>query len=189
MLKKFIVGVALVLATAASKPPKIDVQTLIVNYVAGNEGLNGDMVPAVGETHLPDFIRLVGVAKRHGVQVFGSHELTAQRLWGFYSETGHYIVLNLDNLDTDGAVAVLAHELGHVFTFPLVRGNEGDVVAQAVSYIVCTRVGIDTAAPTYGYYNDLEGKDAVLGDLMRNAKLIDRAANELTQEMALVEVK
>jgi hypothetical protein len=185
MLKQVIVGLALVASVAAAKPVKVNTEGLIARYAAQGEGLEGNLTPATGEKHQKEAEQLIAVAHNHGVKVFWGEDMDSLGLWGSYFERPHIILLN-QTLEPDGVVAVLAHELGHVFTAPLQKGVEGDIIAQGVSYIVCTTVGVDTTQPTFGYYNDLAGRDGALRGLMRNAKLIDATAQLMLKEMSEV---
>jgi hypothetical protein len=185
MFKAFVVGAALLLSTAASAL-KFSTQTLITQYASAGEGQDNGQAPAIGKKHIKELKQLIGVANQHGVKVVASDEFP--ELWGAYFETTHVIVLSTD-LDIDGACATLAHELGHVFTYPLLKDKDGDVVAQGVSYVVSETLGIEVAGPTFAYYNSLAGRDYTLATLMRNAKTIDRVSEMILKEMPQVEVK
>lgn len=185
MFKSFIAGVVLLSSVAAGAVPKVNAQLLISSYASQGAGFTEDIPPAQGSKHLKDFVKLVVVAKQHGVDVAVDSDMSSMGLWGLYSEKAHVIVLNPE-LDNDGAFATLAHELGHAFTYPLITGVEGDVVAQAVSFIICTRVGVDTTTATYEYYNHLASRDTVLTTLMRDASTIDNVSNFIFNEMSQV---
>ena len=59
------------------------------------------------------------------------------------------------SMSTDMAFATLAHELGHHYVTllapKLVNKEDGQAFAEAVSFLVCRGVGLDSFEPSAGY--------------------------------------
>lgn len=188
MLRKFVVvcGALVLGACAARGPLKATSQELVLKVATGQMVAADDNLPAHGKAdHLKEFERLVAVAHQHGVQVYASDTLDWMGLWGLYQVKAHAIYLN-DTLDNNGTIAVLAHEIGHVLLDPELPAPDDDIAAQAVSYIVMKRLGLDTSEETLGYYLDYGTPLSVQYTLMRRGKEIDRVVNIIMSEMPKV---
>lgn len=180
-LKLFILALALTASACASTGPKPVTVTALITRVVLNEPEEA-YLPTT--TVLADsFMKLVKVANRHGVVVIITPDLDFRGLLGLYQSRTHRIYLNTF-LGTDGRVAVLAHEIGHLLDPEQDRPSPADdIIAQAVSYIVVKRLGVDTMESTLWYYTNYGTPPELQYSLMRHGKLIDTLANQILTEM------
>lgn len=125
---------------------------------------------------------LVVTAKHHIPVSLVSDLLSKDELWGLYVQVPAPHIYLEASLSANGRVAVLAHELAHALT-PDLRPPDDDVVAQAVSYVVCGELGLDTEENTLSYYfYTTRGLRSTQTALMRHAATIDRVAHTILDE-------
>jgi hypothetical protein len=105
-----------------------------------------------------------------------------------------YELLLNSSLSTESKYATLVHELGHLYCghlgtpnkklWPDRRGLQIEVVefeAESISYMVCTRLGLETASADYlaGYVRHYENTPPIsLDRVMKSCWLIERMGKD-----------
>jgi hypothetical protein len=85
----------------------------------------------------------------------------APHIWGF--NTGGGSIYIEGSLGWDEAFATLIHELGHSLQPEELDGtDDAQVFAEAIAYIVCYRLGIDTKVATFPYLQDFKNRHRIL---------------------------
>lgn len=147
-----------------------------------------------GESHAAYIRRLVGVAEKHGIVVLtadikdGDDGVLAVGLWGLYSPKYHFIAIQ-HFLAPNEKVMTLAHELGHALGPQELPDPDSDIVAQAVSGILCDRIGLKAVAyATSAYYRQLDPamRDRVLA---QHAREIDATVDLILNDMMSTEAQ
>lgn len=74
-------------------------------------------------------------------------------LWGYADIDRHYLFID-NNIGTNAVVATLLHEFGH-FLQPIkytdANASDGQAFAEAISVLVCEKLGLDISKASYPY--------------------------------------
>lgn len=179
MWKQGAVAAALFVSACASIPSKVDSLNFLQRFeVYAPLGFVNS--PVEGTSHEQWFAPLVGVAEKHGYTVVLSNKLDDEEMWGKTVPREGKIYINT-SLGGNGKVAVLAHELGHVFEPRELWGMwQSDIFAESVAYVVCGRLGLDTGQSSATWLR--QGGETVKTFLIVYAKQIDETARVIVQE-------
>jgi hypothetical protein len=141
-----------------------------------------------GESHLKYFDPLLKYANSKGVTVKVMNKAFMEQmelggtetLWGYYDDSTKIIWLN-PQLSSNAAVATLAHELGHFFQpRELDTSEDGQVFAEAVSWIVCNRLHLNINESSMSYMLRYDYKD-ILTKYNREINLVSDEMLEAIQ--------
>jgi hypothetical protein len=137
------------------------------------------------------FEPLANEVKKRGHKIYTSDNLGAQlavagivpvedigRIWGFNDGAGN---IYLDaSLGWDEAFATLLHELGHSLQPEELHGDDAQVFAEAIAYIVCYRLGLDTKQATFPYMQGFRNRHRILQLYSRQ---IDQHVSEILKAL------
>jgi hypothetical protein len=172
--KLLIAAVLCVSAACAVTTQRLDSLAMITRMEAfGDRELPG-AVP--GESHAEWFTPLAQVVADKGYTVVLALGMTERNLMGL---TAHDMKLVLVNADLDGneRVNTLAHEIGHLMEPEGMEWPISDVYAEAVAFVVCGKLGLDTGFASLRY---LQPRRQFAQDtIARYSKRIDAVAAEI----------
>jgi hypothetical protein len=155
-----------------------------------------------GSAHSKTFLKLVAHAGRQGIKVYGTDMADTfsnilepgETLFGYYLPASDAVENKLPavphiflekSLSPDAMLQTLAHELGHHYATvmaPRLTGEEdGQVFAEAVAFLVCQAIGLDTFKSSAGYLWEQEREH--LWVLQFYAREIDAAAAAIIKEL------
>lgn len=167
--------VALGLSSCVSARPMTALDLAITLNAFSDRTFPEKTPPIAGDSHAYAVLPLVGVARARGIRVVIKTDLRRD-LWGFYSGETHTITIN-GGLSLNGQVATLIHELGHAMEPPHLNDLDGQVFAEALSYVVCKRLGLDIWRSTFTYLQGSAEKQArIAATLRKHGDEIDAAA-------------
>jgi hypothetical protein len=155
-----------------------------------------------GSAHGKAFLKLVAHAGRQGIKVYGTDMAETfadvlepgETIYGYYMPASDAVENKLPavphiflekSLSPDSMFQTLAHELGHHYAAtlaPRLTGEEdGQVFAEAVAFLVCQAIGLDTFKSSAGYIWEQEREHIWV--LQFYAKEIDAAAAAIIKEL------
>lgn len=178
MFKRVVLVGALALSACASVM-RYDSVSMLTRIGAYRDLTLATVTSIPGNDHGEWFAPLVGVAKKHGYNVYVEVGLNSMDLQGMTSPREHTILIDA-SLTGNEKVNVLAHELGHVFQPRTLHWPDSDVFAEAVSFIVCGRLGLDTGMASIGWLRPAE--ELAKRDIARYGRQIDAAADTIVKE-------
>jgi hypothetical protein len=140
----------------------------------------------------PYFKPLVDAVRKRGHEIIAAENigwllanagyldiLQAGGVWGFNDGNGK-IYLEA-SLSWDEAFATLVHELGHSLQPDELDGtDDAQVYAEALSYVVCYRLGLDTKGMSFPYLQDFKNRHRIIQQYSRE---LDAQATELLAEI------
>lgn len=140
-------------------------------------------------TMRPYFKALVDAAIKRGQTVYAVNGLAqligGDRippgfvLWGYNDFKGNIYIES--SLSIDEGFSTLVHELGHSLQPEELKGTpESQVWAEALGYVVCQRLGLDTRLATFPYLQNYPTRHEVLRTYARG---IDQHATQLVKEI------
>jgi len=119
----------------------------MMDRVASPDQIKATPIP--GDSHAAYIPKLEAFAETQGVLVLSYPG--AESDWGTFNHITGIIWIN-STMSPNQQVATLVHEIGHVLQpAELGIGGPADVFAEAVSFIYCNRIGLDTAHSSFAY--------------------------------------
>jgi antirestriction protein ArdC len=135
--------------------------------------------PVTGGTHAALLPRLIAFAEGLGIPV--SYEQLPDNVGGYFHTVDKRIAL-ADGRAANATVRVLIHELSHMLVdrldaeeYPYARE---EVIAETVTYLVCTAAGVDVSGSSIPYVASW-GESGALEAVQQNAEVIDAMARQL----------
>jgi hypothetical protein len=183
----YLAGAAFVAASACATTGQFTTTSLMslhALYEANPDAPRAQKVD--GDSHKEYVHRLAAIAGRHGIRVMTGQiqdpDDAEAVYWGFYRQDEHLIAIDT-RLTPNEQVVALVHEMGHAFG-PHLPMPQDDIVAQAISYIVCQQLKLDVGSATMAYYTADPKFDAMVDKvLMVNAKAIEATATLILEEL------
>jgi hypothetical protein len=136
----------------------------IVQLHEEHELVKDDMV-VKGNSHFPFLLKLAAHARGQGIrvvaldmcQLFPEDCAAGETVFGYYepaedNKQGQTTIYLEKSVEANMMVSTLAHELGHHYQPEALVGEmEGQAFAEAVSFLVCRAIGLDTTRQTVSY--------------------------------------
>jgi hypothetical protein len=128
-------------------------------------------------TTIPLFQSLVKAVEKRG------HKIVAivgmGNIWGFNDGEGT-LYINA-GLSVDEAFSTILHELGHSLQPPELNNTpQSQVYAEAFGYLVCYRLGLNTAESSFAYLQQFPFRHEIL---RRYAKQLDQQVDEMVKDI------
>jgi hypothetical protein len=156
--------------------------------------VRSDMV-VTGNSHFPFLLRLAAHARGRGIRVvagdmcklFPEDCAAGDTVFGYYEPAednaqGQATIYLEKSQEANMMVSTLAHELGHHYQPEALTGEmEGQAFAEAVGFLVCRAIGLDTTRQTVAYLSLSQRQ--YLWVLDRYSREIDAAAAAIVKDV------